>query len=77
MKYQMFIKLKISICVLALIILFLYFTHRACKTLEVYQRNYKKEAQIGKSNSFLSINFQDSQAHILFHQYKNVQHQNV
>ena len=77
MKYKIFIELKISICVLALIILFLYFTHRACETLEVYQRNYKKEAQIGKSNSLLSINSHNSQAHIPFYQYKNVQHQKV
>ena len=34
------------------------------------QRNYKEEAQIGKSNSLLSI-ILTIQAHIPFHQYKN------
>ena len=38
------------------------------------QRNYKKEAQIGKSNSLLGINSNNSQAHIPFHQF---QHQYV
>ena len=45
--------------------------------VRLYQRNYKREAQIEKSNSLLSIKSNNSQAYIPFHQYKNVQHQYV
>ena len=38
----------------------------------LYQRNYKKEAQLGKSNSLVSIDSYNSQTHSPFHQYKNV-----
>ena len=45
--------------------------------VRLYQRNYKREAQIEKSNSLLSINLHNSQAHPPFHPYKNVPHEYV